>query len=459
MGNGCGKNAFSIFNLQGTNMHNKLLALAAVSALATPLLAQAESSVQIYGTINTDLESVKADGATAAGPLAPGQLGAAPNGVNVPERYRVTSNSSNIGFRGNEDLGDGLKAFFQVESAIGFDNQATFGTNTANNTAVGGGLATRNTGVGLSGDWGTAFYGQWDTPYKVLSGAVDPLYFTGIAYTGAIIGTPGFGVGPVTNGNITLNAAGTAYANSINASFERRQGNSIQYWTPNFQGFNARAEYSANEGKSSNSAALTQVDPYIWSLNLVYANGPAYVGYGYESHNDYFGLGAIAPAAQAVPVAAVAGSPSATSRDTGSKLVTRYSFGHTTLGLIFERLTYEEDNSAAAAANFKSYDRNAYALTATQEIGPGTIRAIYGKAQSGNCTLVGGAACLTSGLGAQQVTLGYSYTFSKRTDIYGFYTRVANQSGANYQFANAAGIGASAGAASTGYAAGIRHTF
>src|SRR4029077_8665248 len=143
--------------------------LAVASAIAAPLSVQAQSSsVQIYGTINVDYEAVQAGGASPAAALAPGQLGAAPTGVNVPWRDRVTSNSSNIGFRGVEDLGGGLKAIFQIESAIGFDNQATFGTNTANGTATGGGFATRNTNVGLSGNWGTVFAGQWDTPYKVL---------------------------------------------------------------------------------------------------------------------------------------------------------------------------------------------------------------------------------------------------------------------------------------------------
>lgn len=441
-------------------MNNRILALAVASTFAAPLLVQAQSSnVQIYGTINTDYEAVQAGGASPAAALAPNQLGATPTGVNVPWRDRITSNSSNIGFRGVEDLGGGLKAIFQIESAIGFDNQATFGSNTANGTAVGGGFATRNTNVGLSGNWGTVFAGQWDTPYKFLSGAVDPMYFTGITYTGAIIGTPGFGVGPVTNGNVTLNAAGTAYANPVNASFERRQGNSIQYWTPGYKGFSGRIVYSLNEGKTSNSTGLTQINPNIWGLNVVYENGPLYLGYGYELHADYFGLGAIAPAAQAVPVAAVAGSPAASSRDTGNKFVARYGFGKTRLGLIYEQLKYEQDNSAAAATNFKSYNRNAYALTATHEVGPGTIRALYGRAESGNCSLVGGAACLTNGLGAHQYSLGYSYSLSKRTDLYGFYTRVANDSGATYQFANAAGIGAAAGAASTGYALGARHTF
>jgi predicted porin len=442
-------------------MNNRLLALAVAFAFAAPLSVLAENGyVQIYGTINTDYEAVQARGASAAAALPPGQLGATPTGVNVPGRDRVTSNSSNIGFRGEEELGGGLKAIFQVESAIGFDNQATFGTNTANGSAVGGGFATRNTNVGLSSSkWGTLFAGQWDTPYKILSAAVDPMYFTGIAYTGAIIGTPGFGVGPVTNGNVTLNAAGTTLANSVNASFERRQGNSVQYWTPDYKGLSGRIVYSANEGKTSDSTALTQVNPNLWGLNVAYESGPLYLGYGFERHNDYFGLSAIAPSAQAIPVAAVTGLPAASSRDTGNKFVARYGFGNTRLGLIYEQLKYEQDDNAAAATNFKSYNRNAYALTATHEVGPGTIRALYGRAQSGSCSLVGGAACSTNGLGAQQYTLGYSYSLSKRTDLYGFYTQVANDSRATYQFANAAGIGATAGATSSGFALGIRHSF
>jgi len=441
-------------------MNKHILALAVTSAVAAPVSALADGgNVQIYGTLNADFEAVRARGASPASALPPGQLGATPTGVNVPGRNRVTSNSSNIGFKGAEELGGELKAIFQIESAVGFDNQATFGTNTANGSSVGGGIATRNTNAGLSGNWGTVFAGQWDTPYKVLSGAVDPMYFTGIAYTGAIIGTPGFGVGPVTSGNVTLNAAGTTLANTANASFERRQGNSVQYWTPEYKGLSGRIMYSVNEGKTSDSTSLTQVNPSIWGLNVAYESRSLFVGYGFERHNDYFGLSAITPTAQAIPVVALAGSPAASSRDTGNKFVARYGFGNTRFGLIYERLEYKQANSAAVSTNFKSYGRDAFALTATHEIGPGTFRALYGMAESGNCTLVGSGACSTSGLGAQQYSLGYSHSLSKRTDLYGFYTRVANESAATYQFANAAGIGASAGASSTGYGLGMRHTF
>src|SRR5258708_50604 len=370
-------------------MNRRSLALAVASVFAAPLAALAEgANVQIYSTINVDFEGVQTTGATAAGALSPGQLGATPTGVNSPSRSRVTSNSSNIGFRGASDIGAGLSAIFQVESAIGVDNQATFGSNTASGSAVGGGFATRNTGVGLAGRFGRVFYGQWDTPYKAISGAVDPLYFTGIAYTGAVIGTPGFGIGPVTNGNVTLSADGKSYANATNASFERRQGNSVQYWSPTLGGLKARIVYSANEGRSNSSSAVTQVNPDMWGFSAEYENGPAYVAWGYERHDDYFGLGAIAPAAQAVPVAALGGQPSALSRDTGNKFVGRYTAGDTQLGVIYERLKYDQTNSLAATTDFKSYTRNPYAFTPVQRISQRKLRAGADEARRGNLSQV-----------------------------------------------------------------------
>ena len=57
------------------------------------------------------------------------------------------------------------------------------------------------------------------------------------------------------------------------------------------------------------------------------------------------------------------------------------------------------------------------------------------------------------------MSAGYSYSFSVRTDVYAFYTRVANEGRGSYQLANGAGLGAAPGSASVGYALGLRHTF
>lgn len=424
-------------------------ALAAVACISGPVLAQ-ESETTIYGTFNVDLERVNAHGATAAGTLPPGALGQTPTGIEIPGRLRVTQNSSNFGIRGTERINPNLVAWFQVESSVAVDSG-------------GSNIASRNTGVGMKGNWGNLFVGQWDTPYKTLSGAVDPMYFTGITYTGALIGTPGFGVGPVTAGAPATSGDGKTFANAANASFERRQGNSIQYWTPSFAGASMRFAYSVDEAKTSKSPTLTQVDPTVLSASIEYQLPiPVfYVAYAYESHSDYFGIDALVPAPQVTVASNSAGATAASARDRGDKLIARFKIPGTQVGFMAERLRYSKTQDASLPAFwFSHYSRNAYAVTLVQSVGQsGTLRALYGKARDGSCERFDGSACDTKGLGARQVSLGYSYSFSRRTDLYAFYTNVANEQRGSYQFANAAGLGAAPGSTSVGYLLGMRHTF
>src|SRR5438105_15186374 len=135
-------------------MKLKQMTLATRATLAAPAAALAQSNVQIYGTLNADFESVKATGSS---------------GTNFPSRSRVTSNSSNLGFRGTEDLGQGLRAFFQIESAVNLDNGTQSGF-----------FASRNSAAGLLGGWGQVFLGQWDSPYKYSTLRLDPTGDTGI---------------------------------------------------------------------------------------------------------------------------------------------------------------------------------------------------------------------------------------------------------------------------------------
>ena len=197
------------------------------------------------------------------------------------------------------------------------------------------------------------------------------------------------------------------------------------------------------------------MDPRIVSASLEYDAGTFYLAYAHEDHRDYFGLDALVPAAQATPVNA-AGS----SRDRGDKLIARVKLAGTQVGVIAETLRYEKARGDAAPGAFSRYKRNALALTLLQKVGAaGTLRAIVAKASNGSCARFDGSSCDTSDLGARQVSLGYSYTLSKRTDLYAFYTRVSNDARASYQFANGAGLGAAPGSSSTGYLLGMRHTF
>jgi len=429
--------------------------------------------------LNVDFENVKATGATPAGTAIPGcpngtcQLGGVPTGVTEASRNRVTSNSSNIGFRGKEDLGWGLKAIFQVESGVNVNSASN--TTTTGGNASSGFWASRNSNVGLSSEkLGTIFYGNWDTPYKALTNTVtfDSFYGTGIANDNTIIGTPGFGVASST--------ADTRVNGAADASFDRRQGNSVQYWTPQFFGISGRLLYSTNQGRSSEPASVANpnLNPQIFGASVAWQYGPLGVAYAFEQHRDYFGLSQLG--GQALGSAALGATPK--SRDNGNKVTLSYkldtSLGTTLLNAAWEDLAYNNTESGAASAalatNLIHYDRQMIYFAGQHKFGANTLRLGFGDAWGGSCNRAGGPTtpCSTSNLGAKQYSFGYSYSFSKRTDLYGFYTLITNGDFANYPLGNGSSItstslaaggtgGASngIGARQQGIGLGIRHVF
>ena len=209
-------------------MNKKLIALAVAGATFAPaVMAQTANPVTLYGRIWVMVNSVKADG------------GAAP----LSTRTTVVDESSLIGFRGTEDLGGGLKAFFQLESSAPPD-------------AGGGTFGSRNSGVGLVGAFGTIVLGRWDSPMKLSAIFVDPYSQNTIGNQLSVINT---------------------------GDFNRRENNMMQYWTPNINGFSARFMYGANELKTSTNPIA---NPSNQSMYLDYAAGPFRVNYAYEKHKD-----------------------------------------------------------------------------------------------------------------------------------------------------------------------------
>ncbi|MGL6071160.1 porin, partial [Craterilacuibacter sp.] len=122
-------------------MQKKTLAIALATLFALPVVAHAD--VVIYGFMAGSVESAKASG------------GKDP----ISSTTRVNSDNSRLGFKGSEDLGNGLKAVWQVENSLSlYDNG---GGNT---------WAGRNSFVGLSDAvLGTAVLGLYDSAYKRLT--------------------------------------------------------------------------------------------------------------------------------------------------------------------------------------------------------------------------------------------------------------------------------------------------
>ena len=400
-------------------MNKKLLALAVAAAVSAPAVALADdSTVTLYGTLNMDFENVKADGATA---VAVPSVGA--TGINLPSRNKVSQNSSNIGFRGIEPLGGGLNAIFQLESGVNIDTGAV--------TTSAGAFATRNSNVGLSGGFGTIFFGNWDTPYKNSTLPIDAFYATGIAYYANVL-----------SGNSTPTNTNAQVRNA----FDRRQNNSVQYWTPNLSGFQGRIAYSANEQKTATGVVPAQ-DPKLWSLCGIYANGPLLLTLAYEKHDQYANLAAVQ------------------TDDKGVKAGAQYAFPTgTTVGVVYERLKFDGNIAATGlnkggltvaklgAANEAKID--AYYLSVRQAFGPHTIRAEYGADRG--LKVDGSDVPLTK---AKTFGIGYSYSFSKRTDFYALYTQIKNDDNSRNDF-SVNGIGGVAnGADPQGFGVGLRHTF
>jgi len=96
-------------------MKKSLLALAAMGAFAGA--AHAQSSVTVYGILDTGVVSTKAD---TSGGTAVTQSAVQGGGV---------ASTSRLGFRGREDLGGGVAAEFVLESAL--LNAATSGASSS----------------------------------------------------------------------------------------------------------------------------------------------------------------------------------------------------------------------------------------------------------------------------------------------------------------------------------------
>src|SRR5690349_9749517 len=100
-------------------MKSKAVTLAVAGALGVPVAAFAQN-VQIYGKLYPELVYAKTTGATVSQADASSTL--APKvGPDAKPRLSQDQGNSYLGFRGTEDLGSGLKAIWQIESAVVLD--------------------------------------------------------------------------------------------------------------------------------------------------------------------------------------------------------------------------------------------------------------------------------------------------------------------------------------------------
>lgn len=206
-------------------MQKKLIALAVAGLVSAPAFAQ--SNVTIYGV---------ADAAVGFGGHGDNDFSGVVSGV---------LSGSRIGFKGTEDLGNGLKAVFTLEQGFDIGDGAEH---------IGGKQFSRQAFVGLGGSFGTVSLGRQYAP---------GYFFNYDAVLGALVSPQ----------SILSNNAGL----TITPNSAARWNNSVAY-TGSFSGLTARAIYSMNAVETDPNPN----DDDAYGLSLDYANGPLSVGGVYQ---------------------------------------------------------------------------------------------------------------------------------------------------------------------------------
>ena len=220
-------------------MKKSLIALAVLAASGA---AMAQSSVTLFGIVDTNVSYL--DGVSNAA------------GTNTDSKYGIGTSgnaTSRLGFRGVEDLGGGLKAGFWLEGEIFGDDGNAAGFN-----------FKRRSTVSLMGGFGEVRMGRDLTPNYSKTISYDLFGQTGI---GQFMGWTDW----ASNSDFGT-AVPTADANNVRAS------NMISYFTPNFGGLTAGLGYGFDE--QTTGKAGRYVGGYV-----AYDNGPLSLAASYDQRD------------------------------------------------------------------------------------------------------------------------------------------------------------------------------
>jgi predicted porin len=318
-------------------MKKSLLALTLLGAFAG--VAQAQTAVQIYGTVDAGMTK-RTDQTLAIGKRA----------------------NNTLGFKGTEELGNGLKALFQLE--------IRYEPDTGTLESVTRPLFQGQSRVGLQGDFGMVRLGRGLTAFQETATAFEPWHG---------LPTPaGF--------QTDLQVAGyTSDPLSPAGNSTNRFSNALFYNSPEFAGFQVNTTIGTKEANAGaplvgrGTAVLpqypanaeTSVTPY--SISATYKNGPVAAMLANERNAVETRLWSIATSIFATPEL---------------KLMASYQ-------------RQNQDHTKLTNPMTK-----AWVLGANYTMGPGKVLVGYGQKNPDGVTKT------------KQTSIGYEYSLSKRTYVY-----------------------------------------
>jgi predicted porin len=334
----------------------------AASMAALCNLAAAQSNVTIYGILDVGVLHESGSATGSFNKLSSGM-----------------SHGSRLGFKGTEDLGNGLSALFLLESGFQIDTGAM---------GQGGLLFGRQAYVGLDGHFGTLTAGRQYTPQYVTTVLADP-------FTSGLAGD-------------ALNI----FPNTGNSA--SRMDNSLKYITPGYKGLKGELVYGFGETAGDNTTGRQMGGA------LAYANGPLNMRLGYHYRNNDT-------------------VTTETSSARNTLLAATWDFGpakaHFGYGVDKGVNSAPWRNTAnpygLAVAPAASTDSTDLLVGVTVPVGVHTFLASAIRKDDKN----------PANRDARQYAVGYRYAFSKRTDTYLSYAHISNKNGAGYTVGSSIEVG------------------
>jgi len=376
-------------------MQKKIIALAIAGLASTAAFAQ--SNVTIYGVADVFYGQARADGHKTSSVINSGGL-----------------SGSRIGFKGVEDLGNGLKALFTLEYGLAIDQNTGITGDQANNAA-------RQQFVGLtSNTLGTVLAGYLQTAGYDFACAANP-----------IAGSP-------LDGYTVVGAASL-----LSCSQAGRASNAVAYVSPTFAGlsfaYNHARVTEANAYSLTVGASGTQRDSFANLAAVSYANGPISAGVVYSK------------------IDAAATAVADNTREFGVRGA--YDFG---VAKLFA--SYQRKGTDGVAGVTNQHDSKWQVSAAVPVMANGTAIAMYARNGLKNNAVEEDRS--------SAITVAYTHALSKRTKLYAGYTHVSNDNNAAVAafgvYGNAAGTYTAAdkvslkptiGGDASVFALGVNHAF
>jgi len=420
-------------------MKKSLFAIAAVTAFAGA--AQAQSSVTVYGIL--DVGYVGSNTRVSNG----GTTGTNAGLVTKTQSSAIgqsAEQTSRIGFKGTEDLGNGMSAFFTAEFELFPEDQTLSGNSTSKDvvtsTSQTGGLKNRQTFVGVAKKGlGKAAIGTQYTPVFTSGAATSPGQYNNM-------------LGDVIYAGTTT--AGNNGGGEVSTSFTNRTSNTVTLATDKFSGFGANLMVTQNNNNATqtSSTAGGNNNASGWGLGADYTYNKFYVTAAYQALKQ---LTSASSTGVAAPTATTFGPWTSTQPSAGTKgsavnvqdnqflAGTTYDFG-----ILKAYAQYVSRKATSTISSNYYVKRSAEQIGVRSFITP-TVEA-WASIGTGRYTAYGLGQPTANFNGWQ---IGSNYLLSKRTNLYAIYGQQ------NFSNANAGTGYGTVSANANNYAVGVRHTF